>query len=899
MKQRFTSDSLVSELGTGPAFFLGLNPGDEIVGCAGAVFAHLAQGEAVTIVSLTDGTPDALESSVVVMTPELAQVHAISLGSGYPQSICWNLRRRAFSEGEALVARIMRAIRESNACLVYAPAPTETHLLRQIAAMAAQEAVYRIGGSVLLAQYAVENDVHPNRSLDIQAHLDEKAALLRQAADRRWDRSTVEQFNLRTAIELRAENQLDLYGSRCAMVGLQVQLAQARLHSQRLDRQLADSRADQARLQQELGRKSKEYADAVVHVSNLDAVITVLRADSAGLRRSLSWRATRPLRAVTKWFRKARAVDALPATDDQTKAVPVCTEYENWIERYERLHQTQLATLRLDIEGWQDPPLLSILMPVYDTPQPLLCRAIDSVLQQSYPHWELCIADDASPSPHIQTILEEYSRRDRRIKLVARSQNGHIAAASNSALTLARGTFVCLLDHDDKLACHALYFVACAIRAYPDKDLFYSDEDKIDNDGRRFEPYFKPDWNPDLFLAYNFFNHLGVVRKSLMDQLGGFRVGYEGAEDYDLVLRAIARVGHGKVHHIPHVLYHWGLAPGSTAIGHEQKPYALGAAIRAVREHLAGESIHAEVTESSPGSANLRVRYILPDPPPFVSIIIATHDAYALLSRCLDSIFEKTIYPCYEVIIVDNRSEDPMVLDYLQSLQKRQDVRVLRDDRPFNYSALNNAAAQQARGEVLCLMNNDVEVISTDWLQEMVSHAVRPEIGMVGCRLWFPDDTLQHAGVILGVGGVAGHAHHRLNRTQRGYFSRASLVQNYSAVTAACSVVRASVFRQVQGFNERHLAIAFNDIDLCLRIRDAGYRNLWTPFAELYHFESATRGYEDTPEKRSRFEREKMYMLEYHKNALLNDPAYNPNLALELKDFTLAYPPRIDRLAVG
>lgn len=701
--------------------------------------------------------------------------------------------------------------------------------------------------------------------------------------------------------------------------------------------QMLGTEAMLARLREDKAQLDHKFAEALVHVRNLEAIIANQQAQHHALLQSRSWRLTSPLRALltrgrqgvatARWVRqqarrlggwgrlfytvghtitrhgvqgvwhKVRALHANtgpghPGVGEQR------SEYQCWIDRYQQLDPNRLATIDQELQSWASPPLLSILLPAYNTPEFCLRRAIDSVLAQGYPHWELCIANDASTDPHVATVMAEYAATDARIKVVHRPTNGHIAAASNSALELATGDFICLLDHDDVLAPHALYMVAKSIAAHPSADLFYSDEDKIDLAGQRFDPYFKPDWNPDLFLSYNFFNHFGIYRANLMRDLGGFRIGYEGSEDYDLVLRAIARVGHGKVHHIPHVLYHWGVIPGSAAASHNEKPYALKAAIRAVGEHLQGRQVQAQVDESMPGSGALRVRYGLPDPAPLVSIIIPTRDGLALLRQCIDSIFTKTTYPHFEIIVVDNGSTAPQVLDYLQTMEDTKRIRVLRDARPFNYSALNNAAAREAKGTLLCLMNNDIEVISPDWLEEMASQAIRPEIGMVGCRLWYPDDTLQHAGVILGMGGVAGHAHHRLTRAEGGYFSRAQLVQNYSAITAACAVVRAEVFWQVEGLNARDLAVAFNDIDLCLRIRDAGYRNLWTPFAELYHHESASRGHEDTPQKKARFAAEVGYMLHRYGDALQHDPAYNPNLALVLKDYTLAHPPRLDMLAV-
>jgi glycosyltransferase involved in cell wall biosynthesis len=684
-------------------------------------------------------------------------------------------------------------------------------------------------------------------------------------------------------------------------------------------------------LQREESRKLKaQQADTLTHVRNIEAQLRIEREDFAAWRRADRLSPWRPLHALGKLEMSAWAAVALlrgkaarqggylrlfwrvhalwrsegwaglwarlPGSARPSELAQVAdasSEYQQWLARYDVLTAEQVEVALLAMAQWPSRPTVSVLMPVYNPPLNWLRRAIESVLEQHYPHWELCIADEASTDPQVRDLLTEFAARDARIKLCLRPDNGHIAAASNSALALAAGDWCCLLDHDDELSPHALLVLARAIVDQPQMALCYSDEDKIDTQGRRFAPYFKPDWNPDLALSYNLFNHLGAFRTDLLRDIGGFRVGYEGSEDYDLVLRAVAKVGHQRVGHIPHVLYHWRTIPGSTALGVAEKPYTLPASVRVVEDYLAAIGVPAKVEESAPGAGTLRVRYDLPERPPLVTILIPTRDGFELLRQCIDSVYARTRYPNFEVLVIDNGSQDPRVLTYLSELAAAKGLRVVRDERPFNYSQLNNDAVRHARGELLCFMNNDIEVIGGDWLDEMVGHAVRPQVGMVGARLWYPDETLQHAGVILGIGGVAGHAHHRLTRKQEGYFSRAQLVQNYSAVTAACSVVRASVFREVQGFNERDLAVAFNDIDLCLRIGEAGYRNVWTPFAELYHHESATRGLEDSPQKLARFAGEMAYMQQRHGGLLLRDPAYNPNLALERQDFTLAYPPRI------
>ncbi|MBS4095582.1 MAG: glycosyltransferase [Sulfuricella sp.] len=566
--------------------------------------------------------------------------------------------------------------------------------------------------------------------------------------------------------------------------------------------------------------------------------------------------------------------------------------YAAWREANKAAWAGHLAALHRSSLDWSVRPRISVVMPVYDAPEQWLRRAIESVLAQSWAHWELCIADDCSPSPHVRTVLEEYRNRDARIKVVYRATNGHISAASNSALALAEGEYVALLDHDDELEPDALLWVAAEINQYPDAALIYSDEDKVDEQGEFSDPYFKPDWNPDLLLSQNYICHLAVYRHSLVQEVGGFREAFEGSQDYDLALRCVERIESRQIRHIPHALYHWRAIPGSTAQAEagEAKPYAVTAGQRALEEHFQRLGVAAAVSESPEAPGNYRVRYALPEQKPLVSIIIPTRNGVELLRQCVESIRAKTSYAPYEILIVDNGSDDPAALAYFRELEERSAARVLRDDGPFNYPAINNRAVAAASGSVVALLNNDIEVITPDWLEEMVSHALRPEIGAVGARLWYPDDTLQHGGVIL-VGGVAGHAHKYLPRGSMGYSRRAVLIQDFSAVTAACLVVRKSVYEEIGGLDEV-LAVAFNDVDFCLRLQAKGYRNLWTPYAELYHHESATRGFEDTPEKRARFAREVSRMKLMWGRLLVNDPAYNPNLTLDREDFSLAVPPR-------
>jgi O-antigen biosynthesis protein len=563
--------------------------------------------------------------------------------------------------------------------------------------------------------------------------------------------------------------------------------------------------------------------------------------------------------------------------------------YSDWVRRYDTIGKLDLGALRLRARTIADGPLISLILPVYQTPESWLRRCLDSVLEQAYERWELCVADDASPDPRVRTVLEEYAARDQRIKLAFRSSNGHIVEASNTALALATGDFIGLLDHDDELRPHALLEVAETVRAGVNVGLVYSDEDKIDAEGRRFNPYFKPDWNPDLLLSQNYVCHFTAIRTELARAVGGFRKGFEGSQDHDLVLRCTEHLSPAQIRHIPKVLYHWRAIEGSTALGRDAKDYASAAGVRAVADHLLRIGVNASAEELPHG--HYRVHWPMPETPPKVSIVIPTRDRVELLRGCVESIRLRTDYPSYEIVVIDNQSTEPATLEYLDELRLSDDVRILTYDAPFNYSAINNWAVEKCDGDVLCLLNNDIEAINAGWLSEMVAHALRPDIGAVGAMLYYPDRTIQHAGVILGVGGVANHAFAHEPAGFPGHGARALVAQNLSAVTGACLVMRREIFLQVGGLDVQ-LQIAFNDIDFCLRIRRAGYRILWTPFAELFHHESASRGADDTSVKRQRFVSEVELMQQRWGEELLHDPAYNPNLSLTDSAFHLAFPPR-------
>jgi glycosyltransferase involved in cell wall biosynthesis len=569
--------------------------------------------------------------------------------------------------------------------------------------------------------------------------------------------------------------------------------------------------------------------------------------------------------------------------------------YENYINLFEkRTLETITKNKNYIIESFKTKPLISLIMPAYNTPEDFLEKAIDSVINQIYPYWELCIADDASTKQHIKEILEYYKQKDGRIKVIFRSENGHISKASNSALSLATGDYIALIDHDDILHETALFFVVKEINEYPDAKLIYSDEDKINEEGVRIDPYFKSDWNPDLFLSQNIIKHLGVYKRSIVEDIGSFKEGYDGSQDYDLALRFIEKIKYSEIRHIPRVLYHWRMAEGSTASIDESildtKPYCLTSARQAVQDHLDRLNIKAKVVEAPLFPIFNRVLYDT-DQNILVSIIIPTYNGYEILKICIDSIVEKTLYKNYEIIIVNNNSDDKKTVEYLNSINGRNNIKFVNYNEPFNYPAINNFAVKFAKGEVLVLLNNDTEVINNDWLRELVSHAMRNEVGVVGAKLLYPDDTIQHAGVIVGLEGVAGHIFYKEYKDSPGYFGRANLLQNYSAVTGACIALRKKIYEEVGGMDE-NLAVAFNDIDFCLKVGQSGYYNVYTPYALLYHHESKTRGYDDTKEKLAILKKECDYFKTKWKEIVENDPMYNPNLSLN-KEFSPLLHPRV------
>ena len=484
------------------------------------------------------------------------------------------------------------------------------------------------------------------------------------------------------------------------------------------------------------------------------------------------------------------------------------------------------------------------------------------MIGQLYPNWELCIADDASTDAEIREILQAHAAADKRIKVTYRSQNGHISAASNSALELVTGEFVVLMDHDDELPPHALYMVAEEINRQPNVDLIYTDEDKVDGDGKRHDPHFKSSWNPDLFYAQNIIAHLGVYRTSLVRAVGGFRIGLEGSQDYDLALRILGLTNHDRIRHIPFVLYHWRIYSGVQTFSSNNPAKSVSTAHRALAEHFQETHQNADVLPLPSFPGWWRIRRELPACKPSVTLIVPTRDRVELLRGCVHGILHKTDYQELSVIVVDNGSVEPDTLSYLDELRGEPRVQVLRVEGPFNYSTLNNAAVRLAKTDFVGFINNDIEVVRSGWLAELVSQAARPGVGAVGTKLLYANGNIQHAGVILGVYGVAAHGHRHYPAGAIGYFGRPQLQQDLSAVTAAALIMPRRLFNDIGGFDATNLAVGYNDVDLCLRIREAGYRVIYTPFAELLHLESASRGTNLLPSQLERDRSERRYMVE-------------------------------------
>ncbi len=609
-------------------------------------------------------------------------------------------------------------------------------------------------------------------------------------------------------------------------------------------------------------------------VDNFLTELGKVKKEKNSIVSSRSWKLTSPLRRLS---RKLSKNSKKRYGEKDIKKLKNNGEIYQWHYERSRLSSKEYKRQRNDDSVKE--LLFSIIVPVYNTDESQLREMINSVIDQTYSGWELCMAD-ASDDYHgyVSSLIKEFVKKDKRIRY-KKIENKGISENSNAAIEMAKGNYFVLLDHDDLIHPSALYHNAAEIKNRG-ADFLYSDEDKISPDGQKhIDPYYKPDFSPDLLRANNYICHLTVFSRELYLSAGCFRKEFDGAQDHDLFLRMTEKAK--NIVHIKRVLYHWRMSETSTAMGSEAKEYTTQAGINAVREQLDRLGTEGKVSQIRGIPNNYRVSYKIQNEP-LISIIIPNCDHVRDLKKCLNSITKKSTYKKYEIIIIENNSKNKETFDYYEELEMQGNIKVViyESNKGFNYSAINNYGRKFAEGEHLLFMNNDTEVITKNWMEEMLMFSQRKDVGAVGAKLYYPDDTIQHAGTVIGIGGIAGHIFFQLDRFKNGYFSRAMIQQNLSAVTAACMMVRKNVFDETGGFEEE-LEVQYNDVDFCLKIREAGYLICWTPFAELYHYESKSRGIDILPSDKQRAEKEAEYMKKkWHRYYEEGDPYYNPNLSL-------------------
>ncbi|MGE0085827.1 MAG: glycosyltransferase [Desulfococcaceae bacterium] len=667
--------------------------------------------------------------------------------------------------------------------------------------------------------------------------------------------------------------------------------------------------ADKDRQISDIASQRDKYAfltDAKeTHIRNIEAQL-------ADIRKSKAWRTAEVFRKMfyiqllgrVPLMQKAALTltrEGLRAFLSKTRAylkknkTPVIAElmesdYDRWIKKHS-LSEEKIQHIRRNISDFSYKPVISILMPVYNVDQIWLEKAIDSVRSQLYQNWELCIVDDASPKPHIRKTLEKYAKKDKRIKVTYFAKNQGMSIAYNEALRSAAGEFAGTLDHDDELTEDALYENVRLLNHNPHLDMIYSDEDKLDMQGKRCEPFFKPDFSPDLLLSMNYICHFTIFRRDILNAIGGFRAGYDGSQDYDLILRFTEKTSSDRIAHISKILYHWRKIPGSAAAATDAKNYAYVSAKKALQDYMDRNTISGEVVDGNfTGSYRIKRKIATPEK---VSIIIPFRDQVRLLQNCVESIQSKTDYPSYEILLVNNQSRESATLAYLEQIHQSENIRVIDYDREFDFSDMNNVAVTNADGRYILMLNNDTEVISSEWLSAMVEHAQRKDVGAVGAKLLYPDNTIQHAGVVMGL-GIASHAFKHFPVLDNGYFGQASVIRNCCAVTAACLLMRKEVFVELGGLDKDNMKIAYSDVDLCLKSVQKGYLVVYTPYALLYHHESVSRGddndemlKEKHPEKYQRVINERQFMEEKWRNYIENDPYYNIHLTRRSDNFAI------------
>jgi len=657
-----------------------------------------------------------------------------------------------------------------------------------------------------------------------------------------------------------------------------------------LARQIAERNAQLAEMHNSTSWRVTKGLRIASHKLTTDIAPRVLAASQRNARLDTLVRKFRPSMVTTDSTKTTDSATVVPPIRDTEAEVDEfdIEPYLKWVREYDSVideSAIRAYTARLALQ-----PAISIVMPTYNSPIVYLREAIESVLAQIYPKWELCIVDDGSTTPEVLEVIDEYAKADERIVAHLRPETGNIATATNDGIAMATGDYVAFLDHDDLLRPHSLSWVVATINQHPNSVVLYSDEDKLTPDGRRFSPYFKPDFDPLLLLAQNYMTHLFVVRRAELLAIRGQRTGLDGSQDWDLALRITEAVREDQIRHIPAILYHWRMIEGSTAVRVQLKPDAQRAGLQAVEEALERRGIDARLEPVLEASYHLV--HFIPTTTVHVAIVIPTRNHADILAQCLESL-EITDYPDYEVVIINNESDEAETLALLEEVATRPRHRVLHYPHPFNYAAMHNWAIGQIDAELICMLNNDTEAINSSWLTEMVGMSMHDNIAAVGALLWFPDHTVQHAGVVLGINGEAGHRYKLSSDDEYGHGGRIMLAQRLSAVTGAAMLVSKSAYNEVGGFDEM-FTVSLNDIDLCLKLSQAGYHIGYTPAAQLIHHESKSRGMDTDPTKKGRYGREVIRY--WHKWApqILNDPYHNPNASIDDVGCGAAWPPRVD-----
>jgi len=744
---------------------------------------------------------------------------------------------------------------------------------------------------------------------DKERHIQNQNLMLQNAEQQRTEQEARYAEELQAAERQRAEQEArhaeELQAAEQQRAELEIQYTEElQTLEQQLQEQgelLEERDRHTADIEGELAHYKEHYLAAIGQREELRRQATDLQAAYDAISNATFWKMTKPFRATVNFIR--RVLKSNRYTNLFCKGLKCWKEHglrytwkevQNW-----RHHRHDFLKVRMplyteeELEAQRDCVFsreikFSILVPLYNTPESFLHEMIQSVLDQTYTNWELCMADGSDEKHrNVEKICRQYTRKDKRVKYKKLKQNLGISENTNACIDMSDGDYIALFDHDDLLHPSALYEVMKAI-CDQDADFIYTDEATFEspNVDRIITAHFKPDFAIDNLRANNYICHLSVFRKDVLSAAGRFRAEYDGSQDHDMVLRLTANAK--KIVHIPHVLYYWRSHPQSVSMDISSKEYAIKAGKNAVRDSILSCGYKVEIESSKAFPTIYRLKYELSENAK-VSIIIPNKNHLEDLKKCIHSIMSRTTYSNYEIVIVDNGSTDEKLFDYYRSLKENAAINVYSLDIPFNYSKLNNFAVSKATGEYFVFLNNDTEVNTPEWLEEMLMYVQREDVAAAGAMLYYPDQTIQHAGVILGLGQdrIAGHPFHRYQRGHIGYMGRLCYAQDMSAVTAACMMVKASVYRELGGFDE-DFQVAYNDVDLCMRIRQAGYLIVWTPYAELYHYESKSRGYEDSPEKRKRFEEEaQRFRNRWAKELAAGDPYYNPNLTLDRGDFSL------------